>query len=132
MTMINYKTDIATFADQTATLLTAIHRLDFFRRQTIRTGQTGAQVFSAGRFWILASPFPQPIVAFGFVRLTVLAASLIRTFLAVRAEILARFGKFSKRQGAMTIYANLCVHRLSIAYLDQPCHADVLLGLANA
>lgn len=131
-------------ADQASTILCDSHCFNIFGRQPVLALQAGTEVFGSGRIRIGPAPFSKSFVAASFVLLRVLASLGIPASLAVGAQanavLRARFGVLGQGQVLVTFAARFSFHVPSIAYArdtasgehaDQPCHADVLLEIAN-
>lgn len=137
VTMIDHKSAVGRVTEQTSTLLRLGHDLDLLGGEVVLPHQAGAQVLRSGRLGIRPSPLSEALVPPGLVGLSVAAAALVRARLAVGAEVLSRLREGLKRQILTAVRASL--HALSmtcqrgnVARFDQPCHADVLLEIANS
>lgn len=104
------------------------HRLDLLRGQLVLAHETRAPVFGTGSFGISSAPATQAGVASWSVLHAVSPRSGIRAVPAVGPDVPTGSGegvdrKILRAVGAAFGHAPIVPH--------QPCHADVLLELAN-
>lgn len=131
-------------ADQASTTLCDSHCFNIFGCQPVLALQAGTEVFGSGRIRIGPAPFSESFVAASFVLLRVLASLGVPAPLAIGAQtnsvLRARFGVLGQWQVLVAFAASFSSHVSSIAcardtasgeHADQPCHADVLLEIAN-
>lgn len=124
-------------ANQASPFLGLAHSFNVFRRQPILALQTGPKVFGLGCIRILSAPLAKALVAPIPVGLPILTGRLVPAVFAVGAKILTRLGEPFEGKGVAALRTSL--HVFSMSYqrgntqrrADLPCHADVLLELAN-
>lgn len=125
-------------AYQTPPFLCNAHRLDLVGSQPILTLESSAEILGSGRFGVRPTPLTQSSVSLLAILLAVAARYLIAARLAPGVEVLASRIELRSRLVCPALDAGLGLHVPSLAWhgqmawLDQPCHADVLLELANA
>ncbi|MFA5712349.1 MAG: hypothetical protein WDA30_27635 [Mycolicibacterium sp.] len=140
--VVDYQVAVRRVAEQATPILRLAHGLDVLRRQPVLPHQPSAQILSPRSLGVGPTPFSEALVAPRLVRLPVLPAAFVRARLAVRAQVLARLRERGQRQILPTVGAPARLHVFSLAWsrdsatqarrpLDQPCHADVLLEVAN-
>lgn len=129
-------------ADQAAAVLRLAHHFNVIGSKPVLSLQSRADVLRARSLWIITSPLAQARVALLLVVLGVLPRHLVAAVLAVRAAIgavsVSRSCVLLQRKLATALCADLGLHASSITRrrdmtteLDSPCHADVLLEIAN-
>lgn len=118
-------------ADSAAPFLGRRHSLHFRDGQAVVLPQTFPLVNCARRIGVLRAPSSQTRVSRGAISRSIFRTSAVRARTAVRAPVAPRLRERRKRQGLFAVRAGSRVHTNTIRQLDQPCHADVLLNLAN-
>lgn len=136
VTVINHEVTIGGTTKQASTMLRLRHCVNLFGREVVLPHQARPEILRLRGLGVRSTPLAETLVAASLVRLSVSAAALVRARLAVGPEVLARLREGRKRQVSSAVRAAL--HVLSMTYrrdnvwhVDQPCHADVLLELAN-
>lgn len=115
------------------------HCLHLFRSQAVLALQPGPCILSPGRIWIAQSPLPKPLIPSFLVGLPIFARPRVTAILAVGTQFGAgAITRLCEPFFRETLGAHrACFHSRSIAVKhgsvcwNQPCHADVLLELAN-
>jgi hypothetical protein len=118
-------------ADSASPALCSIHGLNFGHGQSIVLSQPLALIDRAGSGGVRGAPPSEALVSLGSIACCVFRAPAVRAGAAVRAPVAPRFGERRERQSLFAVRADACVHNDTIHQHDQPCHADVLLELAN-
>lgn len=135
--VVDHQRSVQRVAQETATVLGRAHLINLGRREPVLAHQSSADVFLSRSLRVGPAPLAQPFVPTISIRLAVLAVALAR---AVSADLPlnAPRGELLGRQSALARLARNR-HASIIAPtgdtstpLDEPCHADVLLELANA
>lgn len=136
VTVVHHEIAARGIAEQASTSLGLRHRLNLLGREVVLPHQAGAQVLGPRSLGVRPTPLTEALIPTSLVGLPVPTAAFVRARLAVGPQVLARLREGLKRQVLTTVCASL--HAISMAYqhgnvwrLDQPCHADVLLELAN-
>ena len=127
-------------ADQAAPILGNAHRLDVLRREPVLPFEACALILRAGRLGVRPTPLPETFVPASLVRLAVLPGALVRAGLAVGVAVSTRAMEVVDRLrlAAGRAPLHLRFHASSVAWpcdtvqFDLPCHADVLLDIANS
>lgn len=137
MVVIHYKVSRIRGAEQTSTTLQFPHRIDLGWRQAVLLHEPSAEILLLGSAWIGPAPFAQSLIAALSIGLTVLAIACARA-LATDAAMATPFGehadvKITGASGTGNCHASSVARSRGNArrHADQPCHADVLLELAN-
>lgn len=136
--MVHNQIPVGGIAEKATPSLGVGHRTDLLRGQLVLPHQSRPEVASLGSLRISATPLSQALVTARFILLRVLPSSFIGAAFAIGPKVLARLRELIQRQRLAAAGAGLCLHPFSmtcqrdIAFgLDKPCHADVLLELAN-
>lgn len=128
--------------DQAPAALRLVHRLNVVGREAVLALEPGSDVLCSGRLGVLPAPFPESFIAASLVRLGVLPSRRIAALLAVRPSLTAvAVASTRKLIDWLRLFAlrarlgfhipSVTVRRDMVRRLDQPCHADLLLVLAN-
>lgn len=134
MAMVDDEHAVNRVAQETPVALPGSQLIDLGRRQPVLAHQPSAQVLRASGSWIASPPLAQSLVPTLAVGGPVLAVPPART----AATLAPLPTPVRKRFVGLIDAANLAFHPQqpsAVAWhgskLDQPCHADVLLELAN-
>lgn len=123
---------------QAAPILGVLHLGHLPRGQAILPLVPRACVLFSGCVGIPATPLAKPRIPLLAIRLAVAARRLIAARFTPRIEVLPRGVELRDWLLRLAIDARLHLHlsilawRGHMALLDQPCHADVLLEIANS
>lgn len=121
-------------AEQAATTLRQAHRFDLGRREAVLPHEACADVLGPRGFGILPAPLTQTFVSTLAVRDAVCPVPFAGALAALAAGLapvgVGGLGEISCADSAVQHESTL--PRSTDTRLDQPCHADVLLELANA
>lgn len=126
-------------ADQAPAVLSDAHGRDVLGGESVLAHQACPQILGAGGLRVVRPPLSEPLVAPGLVVSPVPPTAFVGAWFAVGAHVLARLAERREGQVLLAVDAPLGLsHDSSFAYqrgnvsdLDQPCHADVLLEIAN-
>lgn len=125
-------------ADQAPAILRSLHRRHIVGGEPVLAHIPGPEVLRSSSIGVGSTPFLKTLIASSLVFLRVLPRALVRAVLAVGPEVLARLTEAIDGKRLAAAGARLGRHRFSVACqrdntreLGQPCHADVLLELAN-
>ena len=120
-------------AEETPVALFSPHYGNVLRPHAVFSLESRPKVFGFSRARIIPPPASQSLIALLLVLLCIDATTIVRACLAVRPEVCARLREFGK--GFALLAGSTLFHLSSITQshdiLDQPCHADVLLEIAN-
>ena len=137
--VVDYQRSVGTLAEQAPPTLSGRHLVHLLRCEPVLPSQPRPLVLGFGGLRVPASPLSEAFVPSGLVGLRVRPTPLVRALLAVRAEVLARAAEVLGGLRLPAVNTRLRLHLFSITVrragaglLDAPCHADVLLELANA
>ena len=122
-------------AQEAATVLRLVHLVDLLGRESVLPLEPGTKVFLPGGLRVGLPPFPQALVPPLAVRLAVLTVAATRALAALApAQPPIRECVVGKITGALLAsgHAPIMPRDTNTQALDQHCHADVLLELANA
>ena len=121
-------------AQEAATVLRLVHLVDLLGRESVLPLEPGTKVLLPGGFRVGLPPLPQALVPPLAVRLAVLAVAAARA-LAALASAQSPIGERIVGQVAGALpasdHTSIMPRSTNTRALDQPCHADVLLALAN-
>ncbi len=127
--VVIHKQDADHSADETSIVLRVLQLNDLFRREAVLALAAGAQILRFRGLRILLSPLAQAFISSLSICQSVGAVPVARAVPAFRTP-LAPFREGRVRQFLGTDAA--CEHASSMPRdTSQPCHADVLLELAN-
>lgn len=136
VTVVNHQRAIGRAAEEALAALGDGHRFDLVRRQPVLPHQPRAKITGPSGVRVAPAPFSKPLVAPLLISLRVLPGALIAAALAVRPQVPPGLRELVQGQRLAALGARL--HAFSVTCrcdnarpLDQPCHADVLLELAN-
>ena len=121
-------------AEKTAAVLRLVHLVDLLGRESVLPPESGPKVFLPGSLRVGLPPLPKALVPPLAVRQAVLAVASTRA-LAALAPAQPPIGErvVGEIAGALLTsgHAYIVPRGTNTQALDQPCHADVLLELAN-
>jgi len=118
-------------ADQAPAVLGLAHGFNIFGGQPILSLESGAKILGLRGFGVGHAPFPQSLIATFTVALpvfTVAFARAIATFGTLPTPV--GEGVIGEFAGALTASSHVSIMPRNTD--TQPCHADVLLEIANA
>ena len=122
-------------AEKATAILRFVHLFNMLGRESVLPLEPGSEVFLPGGLRVGLPPFPQALVPPLAVRLAVLTVAATRA-LAALTPAQPPIGErvVGKITGALLASGHIPImpRNTSTQPLDQPCHADVLLELANA
>ena len=122
-------------AQEAATVLRLVHLVDLLGRESVLPLEPGTKVLLPSGLWIRPAPLTQAFISPLAVRLAVLAVAATRA-LAALTPTQPPIGERIVRQIAGALLASghapIMPRDTNTQALDQHCHADVLLELANA
>lgn len=125
----------AGLAEQALAALRLPHRHHLIWCEVILPGEPCPQVFSPRRIRVLSAPLAQPLVPAAPVGLSVSTVPVADTRTAFPASAtpigVIGIGLIDATYPAGHFYSLARLHGMGLG-LDSPCHADVLLELANA
>lgn len=122
---------IPTVAEAASPALRLPHRLHLRLGEPVLRHEGSPAVFGPSGLRVLSPPLPKALVSSSLVGLAVLPVPVTHT----RAALASLSAPVGERFGRLVDGADTTDHLLSIVVMhgiDQPCHADVLLELANA
>lgn len=128
--MIDYERGLNS-TDGASTVLGRCHRFDFRYGQPVMLLQPLTQIDRASGVRVSRAPTTQPLVALRAIAGRIFGTAAVRTVATVRSPVATRFSERREWQSLSAIRAGSRVHAGTLHQQDQPCHADVLLELAN-
>jgi len=120
--------------EQAAAILSGPHSLDFGLSESVLRHECSSPVLRLGCLGVLPSPLTQPLVASHLVGLPVVpvpGADAPPAFSPVAAPVRKGLIRHIDRAHATDHVLSIARMHGMVTALDQPCHADVLLELAN-
>jgi hypothetical protein len=137
MAVINDQVAFGGAAQQAPTVLRRSHRLNLFWRELVLPHQSGSQILRFGQLRILASPLTKSFVTSCLIGLAILPISAAGADTALWSfpAPLAEFGFIQAEPASLACQQHPSIVAWSrdiTTDIDQPCHADVLIELANA
>ena len=121
-------------AQETATVLRLAHLIDLLGSEPVLARQSRPKVLLSSSLRVSPSPLSQTLVpplAVGLSVVTIAATRAIAALAPAQPPFGERFVRQVARALAAVGHASIMPRDTNTQALDQPCHADVLLELAN-
>lgn len=120
--------------EKASAVLSLVHFVDLPRREPVLPLEPGAEVLLSGGLRVRPTPLSQSLIPPSTIRLSVLAiaaACALATLASSQSPIGERVGGQVSGALAAVGHASIMPCGTTTRTLDKPCHADVLLELAN-
>lgn len=132
--VVNDQQPVERIAEETPSALRDSHCLDLVRGQSVLPHESRTEILGLGCIGILTPPLSEPFVALRSVVSAVLAVPAAHTrpaFPALPTPLGEGFSELVRLADSADHSPSIALLHGTAFGLDQPCHADVLIELAN-